>query len=235
MKHITPHIDTYATLKETNTQLTCCSVIEPRITTMTNTSNPYLASIHYKDDNLQQIQIDCERINHLLTQHESGEISLLAEDIKDLRQQAEAIEIREMMVKGYLKEQMDTCLGGVEIDNLTQVANCKKMAMHLNSTPSVTMKKCLRDQFAALHKLTMLSIHQSENALNKFGNDEIAIKFNNTAIKASKACANIVLALDKLENGGKQKIEVKHQYVQVNEGGQAVIANDLNQGGHYEK
>mgnify|MGYP000633626361 CR=1 FL=1 len=200
-----------------------------------NTPNPYLKAINYKDDNIEQIRSDSEKINQLLTQHESGEITLLETDFKDLRQQAEAIQYRETMVKAHLQEQMDTIYGGAEIDNLTKIANCKKMAMHLNNDPADCIKKRLRDQFTAMHKLAMVSIANSERAMDNFGNDDIAIRFNHTAIKASKASTNIAIALDKLENGGKQNIEVKHQYVQVNDGGQAVIANNPLPGGKREK
>ena len=44
-------------------------------------------------------------------------------------------------------------------------------------------------------------------------------RLNNMAIKASKPCHNIAITLKCLDSDGQQKILVKHQHVQVNDGG----------------
>jgi hypothetical protein len=66
------------------------------------------------------------------------------------------------------------------------------------------LKECLLNQFAAIHKLTMQFSGSASCSKQSFQNDDITLRFSNLAIKGSKACANIALTLNKLENGGKK-------------------------------
>lgn len=203
--------------------------------TQPNSTNQYLLNFDFKSDSPEKYKADTAKIQALLDQHRSGEITLSEKDFNDIEKQLFVLEQRETMLKANIDIEIDTCFGEADINQLTEVAQCKKMALYLNKYRNEGIKKCLTDQIAAIHKLAMQSIDHANKALAHFGNDEIATRFNNTALKASKACCNLALTLEKIENGGKQSIEVKHQYVQVNKGGQAVIASDLNQGGPYEK
>ena len=70
----------------------------------------------------------------------------------------------------------------------------------------------------------------SSRALKDGLSIEMANFYINSATKLMRTYTTQMEALIKYRNKGKQQITVKHQHVNVNEGGQAVIG-DVNQGG----
>ena len=78
----------------------------------------------------------------------------------------------------------------------------------------------------ALHEMALLA---SERAFITEQPDEFVEKNMNRAAKLCRTYALLAEALNKYRNKGKQQITVKHQHVNVNDGGQAVIG-DVNQG-----
>lgn len=197
--------------------------------------NKMLLNFDFSTDTPEKYKADVARIQQLIKQQRAGEITLTKEEIIDIENQLDLFEQRELLLKSAIKLELDTCLGEADINQLTKVADCRRISLHLNQNPTEGIKKCLIDQIAAMHKFTMQYINRSNNALLKHNDPDIAHKFGNLALKSSKACVNLSLALEKIENGGNQKIEVKHQYVQVNDGAQAIIANELKTGGTNEK
>ena len=88
----------------------------------------------------------------------------------------------------------------------------------------------LASQMTATHNLAM---EMSKRALLD-GQTEDGVNFNvNRVTKLMRTFTSQAEALNKYRNKGKQQITVKHQNVNVNDGGQAVIG-DINQGGGNE-
>jgi hypothetical protein len=93
--------------------------------------------------------------------------------------------------------------------------------------PKDSVEAMMITQMIAVNEMALLS---SERALLTEQPDEFVGKNMNRATKLCRTYTSLVEALTKYRNKGKQQITVKHQHVNVNDGGQAVIG-DINQGG----
>ncbi len=93
--------------------------------------------------------------------------------------------------------------------------------------PRDTLELMLATQMSAIH---YLALEMSERAmLSEQSENGVDININRIN-KLMRTFTTQVEALNKYRNKGKQQITVKHQNVNVNDGGQAVIG-DVNQGG----
>jgi hypothetical protein len=131
------------------------------------------------------------------------------------------------------------------LDRLTllQEVGCVEMAQDVAATiqPTNSLERMLAGQLAAAHRLALkflaqcdtrlnnpLSWHQVENGL-EHAHLADTCRLASTAARLLSVFQDGMLALAKLRSGGTQTVIVQH--VHVNEGGQAVVAGDVQTGG----
>jgi hypothetical protein len=125
-------------------------------------------------------------------------------------------------------------MGKVERNQLMEDVCCKELAIASKKgmefkTP---LEEMLADQFIACHKLSLNIIGRLYSRDERYGiGDDEQAKLVNSSVKLMKMCQESALVINKLQTGGQQTVVVKHQNVQVNDGGQAIVANDLAVGG----
>ena len=93
--------------------------------------------------------------------------------------------------------------------------------------PKDSIEAMMITQMIAVHEMALLA---SERAFITEQPDEFVEKNVNRVTKLCRTYALLAEALNKYRTKGQQKITVKHQYVNVNDGGQAIIG-DINQEG----
>ena len=93
-----------------------------------------------------------------------------------------------------------------------------------------SVEKMLTHQLAACHFATML-LHARATGADDLKRPDSAqtVRYMNAAARQVDTYREGMLALLRIKTGGKQTVVVQH--VQVNEGGQAVIAGNLSKGG----
>ena len=99
-----------------------------------------------------------------------------------------------------------------------------------------SLEKMLAHQMAACHDKAMRILGKLDGEIHNFGNDfrnkpdavELQ-RLSNTAARLMKCFQDGMLAIQKVRTGGKQIIQ--HQYVNVSDGGQAVVAANMKTGG----
>ena len=116
--------------------------------------------------------------------------------------------------------------GGKLNDSTTLIANAT-MAAILETDPQDSTELMLATQMALVHNMALEMSRRAMLSEQTFEGVESNV---NRAIKLMRTYTTQVEALNKYRNKGKQQITVKHQNVNVNDGGQAVIG-DINQGG----
>ena len=97
----------------------------------------------------------------------------------------------------------------------------------LETDPQDATELMLATQMATIHNTIM---RYSGLAMKGELSKEVANFYVNSITKMMRTYTAQMEALSKYRNKGKQQITVKHQHVNVNDGGQAVIV-DINQGG----
>jgi hypothetical protein len=84
---------------------------------------------------------------------------------------------------------------------------------------------------AALYSLFMHYLNRAEMAMFSEGSDIGGVMMYETimnfALKLSREHNETIETLHRYRKGGEQKVVVQHQYVQVNEGGKAVVSNQI--------
>jgi hypothetical protein len=105
----------------------------------------------------------------------------------------------------------------------------KGMSLLVGINPQDQVETMLAVQMVATHNLSMALIREAHRS--KFGiRTEM---FSHLASKIARVFTSQVEALGKYRNKGNQKIIVEH--VTVNEGGQAIVGSEINQGGGIKK
>jgi hypothetical protein len=102
------------------------------------------------------------------------------------------------------------------------------------------LEKMLAHQLAAAHHSSMAMtaqlnrcIENMDNPYNPEAQERANIQGTRLAGAIARTQATFqsgLLALHKMRTGGQQTVRVVHQYVQVNEGAQAVVAGEVNAG-----
>jgi hypothetical protein len=111
------------------------------------------------------------------------------------------------------------------LNKLTEFTKCRDLAADVNNKDhqKAVIERMLTDQLSSVHQLSMLALSGCYDCL--------ATSNFTSRINASARLMDIfqrgVLTLHKLQNGSDQTVIVKHQQVNVNEGGQAVIADEF--------
>ena len=101
------------------------------------------------------------------------------------------------------------------------------LAAILETDPQDATELMLATQMATIHNTIM---RYSGLAMKGELSKEVANFYVNSITKMMRTYTAQMEALNKYRNKGKQQITVKHQHVNVNDGGQAVIG-DITQGG----
>jgi hypothetical protein len=106
---------------------------------------------------------------------------------------------------------------------------------------SNSLEKMMAHQLAVLHHVTMKLTHDGLDHLRKGkaapyidqmqANNAEGCRLLGAAFRSSAAYQGGLATLARIRQGGKQSVTVTHQHVQVNDGGQAVVAGSVGAGG----
>ena len=128
---------------------------------------------------------------------------------------------------GVINQITGICFAGVQSSESKAISMNATMASLLEIDPQDSTELMLGAQMVTAHNVAM---EMARRALMVEGQTDEVVNFNvNRMTKLMRTYTAQVEALNKYRNKGKQKITVKHQHVNVNDGGQAVIG-DINQG-----
>jgi hypothetical protein len=128
---------------------------------------------------------------------------------------------------GILNQILNICFKGEQSSESKAISMNASMASLLEIDPQDSTELMLGAQMVTAHNVAM---EMARRALMVDGQTDEVVNFNvNRMTKLMRTYTAQVEALNKYRNKGKQKITVKHQHVNVNDGGQAVIG-DINQG-----
>ena len=122
----------------------------------------------------------------------------------------------------------NTSFTGNRSSELKAISMNATMASLLEIDPQDSTELMLGAQMVTAHNVAM---EMARRALLVEGQTDEVVNFNvNRMTKLMRTYTAQMEALNKYRNKGKQKITVKHQHVNVNDGGQAIVG-DVNQGG----
>jgi hypothetical protein len=121
----------------------------------------------------------------------------------------------------------NACIAGDELTERSIRRINAAFAAILETDPQDPTELMLATQMVTVHNTAM---NLSSNALKDGQSIEMASFYINSATKLMRTYTTQMEALIKYRNKGKQQITVKHQNVNVNDGGQAIVG-DVNQGG----
>ena len=93
--------------------------------------------------------------------------------------------------------------------------------------PKDETEALLATQMAAIHHATMVAAHRLQRVDNIPQQDSASNMLN----KLARTFVGQVEALKNYRSSGEQHIRVQHQHVTVNDGGQAIVAGHIKQGG----
>ncbi len=134
------------------------------------------------------------------------------------------------LINNTVSQVCDICSRGEPFSgSRTTLANAT-LASILEIDPQDSVELMLATQMATVHNLSMEMLKRVMLNEQTFAGVDANI---NRATKLMRTFTSQIEALNKYRNKGKQQITVKHQNVNVNDGGQAVIG-DVNQGGGNE-
>jgi len=119
------------------------------------------------------------------------------------------------------------CFRGEEASDMSMLKANAALAAIIEIDPQDSTELMLATQMATVHHMAM---EMSRRAMLSNQTDYGVSENINRMSKLMRTYTTQIEALNKYRNKGKQQITVKHQYVNVNDGGQAVIG-DINQGG----
>ena len=131
------------------------------------------------------------------------------------------------LTNSIIGQMIGICSSGKKDSELFNQTTNASMAAILEIDPQDATELMLATQMVAAHNIAM---EMSRRALLVDGQTDEVVNFNvNRMTKLMRTYTAQMEALNKYRNKGKQQITVKHQHVNVNDGGQAVIG-DVNQG-----
>jgi len=131
------------------------------------------------------------------------------------------------LITGIINQISNTCVTGNRSPELKTITMNATMASLLEIDPQDSTELMLGAQMVTAHNVAM---EMARRALFVEGQTDEVVNFNvNRMTKLMRTYTAQMEALNKYRNKGKQQITVKHQHVNVNDGGQAVIG-DINQG-----
>ena len=134
------------------------------------------------------------------------------------------------LINNTVTQICDVCSRGEPFSgSRTTLANAA-LASILETDPQDSVELMLATQMTTVHNISM---EMSRRAMLNDQTFEGVDANINRATKLMRTFTSQIEALNKYRNKGKQQITVKHQNVNVNDGGQAVIG-DVNQGGGNE-
>jgi hypothetical protein len=122
---------------------------------------------------------------------------------------------------------VSACMTGEELTERSTLRINATFAAILETDPQDATELMLATQMVTVHNTAM---NLSSHALKEGQSIEMASFYINSATKLMRTYTTQMEALIKYRNKGKQQITVKHQHVNVNDGGQAIVG-DVNQGG----
>jgi hypothetical protein len=152
------------------------------------------------------------------------EIDNLKKDIERKRLQSEL-----ELAKG--KPLLDKIDSYSTLKQLTKLTDCEPIAANANREMKSqnVLEQMLVDQMTAIHTLSMRWLEQVHNQDEPLP-VELGNKVINTAMRMMETYQKGAITLHRLRNGNQQTVIVKHQHVQIEEGGQALITDEFNQG-----
>ena len=119
------------------------------------------------------------------------------------------------------------CSKGTQVSESSAIQINAALASIIEIDPLDSIELMLASQMVSVHYMAMEMSHRAMY----FEQTEYGININtNRMIKLMRTYATLVETLSKYRNKGRQLITVKHQHVNVNDGGQAIVG-DVNQGG----
>jgi len=131
------------------------------------------------------------------------------------------------LTNSIIGQMIGICSSGKKDSELFNQTTNASMAAILEIDPQDATELMLATQMVTVHNIAM---EMSRRALLVDGQTDEVVNFNvNRMTKLMRTYTAQMEALNKYRNKGKQQITVKHQHVNVNEGGQAVIG-DVNRG-----
>jgi hypothetical protein len=131
------------------------------------------------------------------------------------------------LINNTVSQICNICSRGEEFSgSRTTLANAA-LASILEIDPQDSVELMLATQMATVHNMSLEMSRRVMLSEQTFEGVDANI---NRATKLMRTFTAQIEALNKYRNKGKQQITVKHQNVNVNDGGQAVIG-DVNQGG----
>jgi hypothetical protein len=152
---------------------------------------------------------------------------------------------RELIVSGVAGENLFYC-GTYDVDLtnsiVDQVFNAcmtgdeltERSTRRINATFAAILETDPQDATELMLATQMATIHNTVMSYSGLAMKEQPIEtagfYVNSIAKLMRTYTTQMEALNKYRNKGKQQITVKHQHVNVNEGGQAIVG-DVNQGG----
>ncbi len=132
---------------------------------------------------------------------------------------------------GIFNQISNTCFTGNQSSELKAISMNASMASLLEIDPQDSTELMLGAQMVTAHNVAM---EMARRALLVEGQTDEVVNFNvNRMTKLMRTYTAQMEALCKYRNKGKQQITVKHQNVNVNDGGQAIVG-DVTQGGGNE-
>ncbi len=170
-----------------------------------------------------------------------------------LHESGEAIpeSISDPAVDAFLIETMEAGPSQLAIDasheRLDLLTNLGFDAVEIGLDASATinaansLEKMLAHQLGTVHLMAMKFMKASQDQLkeseNNFGvhpkvltaRTEAAVKYVNTSIRLMNTYQKALQSLVKMRTSGQQTVRVIHQYIQVSEGGKAVVLDKLTQ------
>jgi hypothetical protein len=117
---------------------------------------------------------------------------------------------------------------------MTGEERTKRSTLRINATFAAILETDPQDATELMLATQMATIHNtimsySGLAMNGEQPIEVASFYVNSITKLMRTYTTQMEALNKYRNKGKQQITVKHQHVNVNDGGQAIVG-DVTQG-----
>jgi len=150
-----------------------------------------------------------------------------ATEIKAIERKLKRLEVKGEIIRARMKPAMDQLQGHSEAKKIIENVKAGYLSAYLKKDieKAEPFEELLIDQFSTLHKLgmeTLGRIYHTEELYPSMLTD-----YMNLGVKLLNNSQKAIETIQKLRHGGKQTVVVKHQHVQVNDGGQAVVANDI--------
>jgi len=171
---------------------------------------------------------ELKELAELERREEAGEI-LDSVVCKDLLSRMEKKFIAHRVKSGMPVPDMKALYGEGERARLAKLTDCTDLSAYaLNHITELSpIEVMLIDQFSSCHKLGMKLMGNFEEWTRCEAPFDDIKNLINTSLKLMEYSRKVALALEKIKHGGKQTVVVKHQNIQVSDGAQAVVANEI--------